>query len=193
MAKPTASPDARVNELADQVLQLFPYRPAERAARRHQFLEGLNDSAELWEAAARKLVQTQPALAALEPTLLEHLGGWSRRQEVLARDYRNQPVQVTLEDVEAATGFFRAVRQLANDRAIGRRSPSVVAPGGRELERFMHTLAVTHDLDAALGQLDIYCDSGPNHKEQWELVREQAKLFYGADGQARTRPAPVQV
>ena len=46
---------------------------------------------------------------------------------------------------------------------------------------------------AALGQLDIYCDSGPNHKEQWDLVREQAKLFYGADGQARTRPAPVQV
>ncbi len=117
----------------------------------------------------------------------------ARRQEVLARDYQNHPLQVALEDVTAATGFFRAVRQLANDRAIGRRSPSVVAPGGRELERFVHTLAVTGDLDAALGQLDIYCDSGPAHKEQWELVKEQARLFYGADGGARTRSAPAQV
>ncbi len=117
----------------------------------------------------------------------------ARRQEILARNYQNRPVQVTLEDVEAATGFFRAVRQLAADRAIGRRSPSVVAPGGRELERFVHTLAVTDDLEAALGQLDIYCDSGPTHKEQWELIQAQATLFYGADGRARSRPTPVQV
>ena len=90
---------------------------------------------------------------------------------MLARDYRNHPVEVRLEDVEAATGFFRAVRQLANDRAIGRRSPSVVAPGGRELERFIVEEEVRrgyqHVTTPDIGLLHLYETSGhyPYYKE----------------------------
>jgi hypothetical protein len=145
------------------------------------------------EEEARRVLGNLRALYGQEPDDAGAAAKEARREEILARDYHNRPLQLTLDEVTAATGFIRAVRQLANDRAIGRRSPSVVAPGGRELERFMHTLAVSGDLNAALGQLDIYCDSGPAHKEQWELVQEQARLFYGADGLARTRPAPAQV
>jgi hypothetical protein len=123
-----------------------------------------------------------------------------RRAEVLGRSYRNKgggELQIGEEDVRVATGFFRAVRQLASDRSIGRRSPSIVSPGSRELERFVHTVAVTGDPLFAAEQLKIYCDSGPNFREQWDLVLQSMEPFYGRDGQALNRrqagQAPVTV
>jgi hypothetical protein len=80
--------DPKSDQLAQQVLQLFPCRPAERAARRHRFLQGLKEQAATWEAAARRLARTRPALAALEPVLIEYLTDWGRRQKQLAKARR---------------------------------------------------------------------------------------------------------
>jgi MoxR-like ATPase len=124
----------------------------------------------------------------------------ARRQEVLGKSYANHGVSLgdlSLEDVTTATSFIRAVRQLAADRAIGRRSQSVVSPGPRELERFVHTVAVTGDPHFAAEQLKIYCDAGPSFQDQWNLVMQTMEPFYGRDGQAANRrrngQAPVQV
>jgi hypothetical protein len=69
---------SRTGELAGMVQALIVLKPAERAARRRQLLAGLRAPACAWQAAARQLREQHPAIAALEPVLVERVGALSR-------------------------------------------------------------------------------------------------------------------
>ncbi len=78
----------RSGQLAEAVRRLFVLRPAERAAARRRYLNGR------WEAAARELLACRPALAALEPDLIDRLAHWTenRRQRTLIRQLGRRTV-----------------------------------------------------------------------------------------------------
>jgi MoxR-like ATPase len=68
---------------------------------------------------------------------------------------------------------------------------SRVPPGPRELEQFVLT-GKTDGWNTALETLKIYCDQNPEDKEtDWNFVREQFEMHFGADGNALNRTAPA--
>jgi hypothetical protein len=74
----------RLREVIRMAQALFLLDPLDRAARRREVLDNLPPPAAGWEQAARQLEQQYPALAALEPALVERLSTWSRRIKVAA-------------------------------------------------------------------------------------------------------------
>jgi hypothetical protein len=69
---PNADP-SRTEELAGIVRSLFVLKPAEQATRRREQIAALRAPASAWANAARQILEFQPALAALEPALIERL------------------------------------------------------------------------------------------------------------------------
>jgi hypothetical protein len=64
---------SRTEELARIVQSLFVLKPAELATRRREQLAALRAPASAWADAARQMLEFQPAVAALEPALIERL------------------------------------------------------------------------------------------------------------------------
>jgi MoxR-like ATPase len=110
-----------------------------------------------------------------------------RLQEVLGRDYAVTRTPPSQERVEIAVRFVRDLRNLAQTRQIGASSRHLLEPTPREALNFAAMCEATGDPLLALEQFKIYCDSGEGYDEQWKLVQQIFKRYYGEDGQALNR------
>jgi hypothetical protein len=75
----------QVNDLARQVTELFVLRPAERTNRRQELFHQLRANAQEWTPAAKGLQKRYPALAALEPQLVDQLTTWGETRKRLQK------------------------------------------------------------------------------------------------------------
>jgi MoxR-like ATPase len=112
-----------------------------------------------------------------------------RRQEILGRDYAITGNAPSPERVEIAVRFVRDLRNLAQTRQIGASSRHLLEPTPREALHFAAMCEATGDPLLALEQFKIYCDSGEGYDEQFKLVQQIFKRYYGEDGQALNRRA----
>ena len=112
-----------------------------------------------------------------------------RRQEILGREYEIGRSAPSPERVEIAVRFVRDLRNLAQTRQIGASSRHLLEPTPREALHFAALCEATGDPLLALEQFKIYCDSGEGYDEQFKLVQQIFKRYYGEDGQALNRRA----
>jgi MoxR-like ATPase len=112
-----------------------------------------------------------------------------RLQEIQGRDYSIKKSQPSAERVEIAVRFVRDLRNLAQTRQIGASSRHLLEPTPREALHFAAICEATGDPLLALEQFKIYCDSGEGYDEQFKLVQQIFKRYYGEDGQALNRRA----
>ncbi len=112
-----------------------------------------------------------------------------RLQEIQGRDYSIKKTQPSAERVEIAVRFVRDLRNLAQTRQIGASSRHLLEPTPREALHFAAICEATGDPLLALEQFKIYCDSGEGYDEQFKLVQQIFKRYYGEDGQALNRRA----
>jgi MoxR-like ATPase len=112
-----------------------------------------------------------------------------RRQEILGHDYQVARSGPSPERVEIAVRFVRDLRNLAQTRQIGASSRHLLEPTPREALHFAAMCEATGDPLLALEQFKIYCDSGEGYDEQFKLVQQIFKRYYGEDGQALNRRA----
>ncbi len=112
-----------------------------------------------------------------------------RLQEILGRDYSVRMSPPSAERVEIAVRFVRDLRNLAQTRQIGASSRHLLEPTPREALHFAAMCEATGDPLLALEQFKIYCDSGEGYDEQFKLVQQIFKRYYGEDGQALNRRA----
>jgi MoxR-like ATPase len=110
-----------------------------------------------------------------------------RRHEILGRDYGITRKAPSPERVEIAVRFVRDLRNLAQTRQIGASSRHLLEPTPREALHFAAMCEATGDPLLALEQFKIYCDSGEGYDEQFKLVQQIFKRYYGEDGQALNR------
>jgi MoxR-like ATPase len=112
-----------------------------------------------------------------------------RRREILGQDYqvRRSQSPPSVERVEVAVRFVRDLRNLAQTRQIGASSRHLLEPTPREALHFAAMCEATGDPLLALEQFKIYCDSGEGYDEQFKLVQQIFKRYYGEDGQALNR------
>ena len=112
-----------------------------------------------------------------------------RAAEIFGRDYLARKSSPSPERVEIAVRFVRDLRNLAQTRQIGASSRHLLEPTPREALHFAAMCEVTGDPRLALEQFKIYCDSGEGYDEQFKLVQQIFKRYYGEDGQALNRRA----
>lgn len=74
----------RLREVAGMIQSLFVLAPIERASRRRELLDNLPPPASAWEETARQIQRQQPALAALEPGLVDRMSHWRRSRKTAA-------------------------------------------------------------------------------------------------------------
>lgn len=110
-----------------------------------------------------------------------------RRREIFGRDYAIGRAAPSLERAEVAVRFVRDLRNLAQTRQIGASSRHLLEPTPREALNFAAICEATGDPQLALEQFKIYCDSGESYDEQFKLVQQIFKRYYGEDGQALNR------
>jgi MoxR-like ATPase len=110
-----------------------------------------------------------------------------RAAEIFGRDYLVRKSLPSPERVEVAVRFVRDLRNLAQTRQIGASSRHLLEPTPREALHFAAMCEVTGDPRLALEQFKIYCDSGEGYDEQFKLVQQIFKRYYGEDGQALNR------
>ena len=115
-----------------------------------------------------------------------------RLQEILGRDYSVKRTPPSSERVEIAVRFVRDLRNLAQTRQIGASSRHLLEPTPREALHFAAMCEATGDPLLALEQFKIYCDSGEGYDEQFKLIQQIFKRYYGEDGQALNRRANGQ-
>ena len=115
-----------------------------------------------------------------------------RLQEILGRDYSVKRTPPSPERVEIAVRFVRDLRNLAQTRQIGASSRHLLEPTPREALHFAAMCEATGDPLLALEQFKIYCDSGEGYDEQFKLIQQMFKRYYGEDGQALNRRANGQ-
>ena len=110
-----------------------------------------------------------------------------RRREIFGQDYQVRRARPSTERVEIAVRFVRDLRNLAQTRQIGASSRHLLEPTPREALHFAAMCEATGDPQLALEQFKIYCDSGEGYDEQFKLVQQIFKRYYGEDGQALNR------
>ncbi len=115
-----------------------------------------------------------------------------RLQEILGREYSIKRSLPSAERVEIAVRFVRDLRNLAQTRQIGASSRHLLEPTPREALHFAAMCEATGDPLLALEQFKIYCDSGEGYDEQFKLVQQIFRRYYGEDGQALNRRASGQ-
>lgn len=112
-----------------------------------------------------------------------------RQAEIFGQDYAVRKSPPSPERVEIAVRFVRDLRNLAQTRQIGASSRHLLEPTPREALNFAAMCEATGDPRLALEQFKIYCDSGEGYDEQFKLVQQIFKRYYGEDGQALNRRA----
>src|SRR5581483_7652194 len=109
----------RQREIVGMIQALFVLSPADRAARRREWLDRLPPPAAAWERAAQRLPLDLPAHAALEPALVERLSAWTRRVAAAAAA-AGRPAATWEAQVRQAVSIPRVRRAPASS---GRRVP----------------------------------------------------------------------
>jgi hypothetical protein len=77
---PPAQENPKVARLSAAVVSLFVLAPLARAAQRQAVLHGMKADMAAWEAAARVLSKTAPAIAALDSPLMDSIRFWQKVQ-----------------------------------------------------------------------------------------------------------------
>jgi hypothetical protein len=77
---PPSDGDPKVLRLAVAIASLFVLAPLARAAQRQAMFNGMKPDMAAWEAAARGLRKSAPALAALDPQLMDAINSWQKLQ-----------------------------------------------------------------------------------------------------------------
>jgi hypothetical protein len=77
---PPSESDPKVYRLSAAVASLFVLAPLARSAQRQAVLDGMKGDMPAWEAAARVLSKNAPAVAALDPPLVDTLKSWQKSQ-----------------------------------------------------------------------------------------------------------------
>lgn len=135
----------RLREVAGMIQSLFVLAPIERASRRRELLDNLPPPASAWEETARQIQRHQPALAALEPGLVDRMSHWRRSRK------------------SAAAATSRAAASWSFQTQGGLQMPQVCSPVVRPTARISPSWIVFLAIGLILGLIRTV--SGPTRVE----------------------------